>query len=122
VEDYEIPEELDEDYLKIENGKSSNRTRYTSFSAGPINVVFKTYNNFIAHYNSTDLSILDDFIHFQDFLNIIGRSYATVGSGFEVCGCRIIVRDTVLLAPANTSLKDLSKIYSGFHKKDVSAE
>jgi hypothetical protein len=64
------------------------------------------------HYSSSDLSMLDDFQEFKTELNIVSKSFVTLGKPFNIDGVNIFVRDTVLLAPSGSkSLDAIGKLY-----------
>jgi hypothetical protein len=90
----------------------------------------------ILHESSADLSMLSDFNIFKDSLNIIARSFVTMGKPFELkssvdslneypnkkllsaVGSRVFFRDTALIAPAGIkSLADIGNIYGSEYRK-----
>lgn len=119
IESYSV--DFNEDDIK---SKSKSRSYMTSFTSDKISVTKKRYNYLIAHLTNADLSILNDFEDFKDFLNIVNKSFITLGKPFEYFGCNVIIRDTMLLSPAaNKSLDSIGRLYGpGFEKVDLSKE
>jgi hypothetical protein len=69
-------------------------------------------NNYvIAHLTNADLSMLNDFEELKEHLDIVNRSFVTLGKPLQMKDINIYIRDTMLLAPAGkkslASLGDL---------------
>lgn len=77
-----------------------------------------------AHYNSADLSLLSDFDEFKNDLNIVNKSFVTLGKALRIYNTSLYIRDTILLSPVGMgSLDKLSTLYDGdFSKLKVSQE
>ena len=104
-----------------ESFEFKKRTRYylSSFSGDRVSVTRVRNNYFIAHSTSADLSMMSDFNDFKKELNIISKSYVTLGKPFIYNDSNIIVRDTMLLTPAvSKSLEGIGNLY-GEHLKKV---
>lgn len=96
------------------------RTRYylSSFSDDRISVTRIRNNYFIAHLTNADLSMMDDFEDFKGELDIVNKSFVTLGKPIVVGGSNIIIRDTMLLAPAaNKSLEAIGAMYGEAFRK-----
>ena len=113
------------DWFKT-NGFSKPRGRTTlTFNNGDrisFTVVKKVY--LVAHYNSADLSMLNDFDEFKQELSIVLKSFVTLGKPLEIEGNFVYIRDTHLLTPASSKgLEALGKLYdTGVEKKSISTE
>ena len=94
--------------------KARSRTTLSFLTGDKISLSLIKNNYIISHYNSSDLSILDDFIEFKDELNIVNKSFVTLNKPFEFEGSNIYIRDTHLLTPAagGKGLAALGKLYS----------
>ena len=58
------------------------------------------------------MSILKDFTLFKDELDIVNKSFVTLGKPINFANSRIMIRDTMLLAPASKkSLSSIGKLY-----------
>jgi hypothetical protein len=92
--------------------KALTRSFMTSFTKERVSVT-KTQNNYmIAHLTSADLSMFSDFDKFKDQLDIVNKSFITLSKPMEYANSRIIIRDTMLLAPAESrSLASIGTIY-----------
>ena len=109
----------------FENSRSKPRTRTTlRFNTGDkisLNVVKNHY--ICSHYNPADLSMLSDFNEFKSGLNIVNKSFVTLGKPLVVSNVNVYVRDTFLLAPQKArSLDALSRMYEselGFSKMEI---
>lgn len=65
-----------------------------------------------AHYSSADLSILSDLQEFKHDLNIVNKSFLTLGKPLKYECTNVYIRDTILLAPAGlNSLDKIGKLY-----------
>ena len=80
------------------------------------------------HESSADLSMLSDFDAFKENLNIVAKSFVTVGKPLVVdfadgtfSKSRVHIRDTILIAPQGAkSLAAVGKIYGpDYHKIDI---
>jgi hypothetical protein len=64
--------------------------------------------------------MLEDFPLFKSELNIVGKSFVTLGKPLKIEGVNLYIRDTSLLAPSNSkSLASIGKLYEsegGFRK------
>jgi hypothetical protein len=70
-------------------------------------------NYFCSHLTNADLSILSDFNTLKSQLDIVNKSFITLGKPLLIDNCNVHIRDTMLLAPAgNRSLESLGKLYS----------
>lgn len=101
-------------WLNTINTKPRPRGRTSlSFNTGDVLSLSLLNNNYIcSHYNAADLSMLSDFTHFKNELNIINKSFINLGKPLKYEGVNIYIRDTILLAPANTrSLDAIGKLY-----------
>jgi hypothetical protein len=64
-----------------------------------------------AHYNAADFPMLSDFEEFKNDLNIVNKSFVTLGKPLRREQRNIYIRDTLLLAPAGSgSLESLSTL------------
>ena len=101
--------------LKAISRKNLTITRNNRIS---INYVFN--NVIIGHNTPADLSILSDFEKFKYELDIVNKGFITLGKGFRYNGYNVVVRDTMLLAPAGQkSLANIGKLYN-FEKINLS--
>lgn len=80
------------------------------------------------HESSADLSMLSDFDEFKESLDIVGRSFVTRGKPLNIVfkdgsisKSRVILRDTILIAPVGAkSLAAVGQIYGPeYHKVDI---
>lgn len=108
----------------IHNSSNKNLSRLT-YRSGTLRLSI-TINRFlyiVMHESAADLSVLNDFDVFKEKLNIIARSFITLGKPLVLEGCKskIHIRDTALLAPTGVkSLAALGKIYGeGYNKIDI---
>ena len=72
------------------------------------------------HESSADLSMLKDFYTFKENLDIVARSFVTLGKPlvFEWCSSMVHIRDTILIAPSGSkSLASIGKLYEEEHRK-----
>lgn len=98
--------------------KAKSRTFMTSFSEDKISVSKTRLNYFLAHLTQADLSMMNDFNEFKDLLDIVNKSFVTLGKPILYEKSLVIIRDTMLLAPAgNRSLKSIGKLYGEAYKK-----
>ena len=102
--------------------KSKPRSRTTiSFSIDDkvsLNLIKNQY--ICSHYNASDISILTDFSDYKKSVNIVAKSFVTLGKPLLVEGVNVYIRDTILLTPQKAkSLNNLGKLYDqelGFKK------
>ena len=92
--------------------KKLSRSYMSSFSVEKISVT-KIRNNFlIAHLTNADLSMLKDFEDIKEELDIVNKSFITIGKPLVKENTNIIIRDTMLLSPAgNRSLDSIGSLY-----------
>jgi len=87
----------------------------------PLSVSKNTY--IIGHYNSADFSMLSDFYEIKKTLNIVNKSFVTMGKPLKFNNSYVYVRDTILIAPGGKqSLADLGKLYENegdFNKRKL---
>lgn len=102
---------------EIINRYSRSKMRSMEFN---INIVKNNY--IIAHLTNADLSMLGDFEDFKDSLDIVNRSFVTLGKPIKYNSSNVYIRDTMLLAPAGkkglAALGDLL----GFSKGELSLD
>jgi hypothetical protein len=56
--------------------------------------------------------MLSDFTLLKKEMNILQKSFLTLGKPLKYCGFNLFIRDTMLLAPANSrSLEAIGKLY-----------
>jgi hypothetical protein len=87
--------------------------------------VTKIRNNyFIAHLTNADLSILNDFDTLKEELDIVNKSFVTLGKPIVIGNTNVIIRDTMLLAPQGCrSLESIGGLYGeDFKKVDIVKE
>lgn len=110
--------------VKTENLiKPLTRTTY-QYAGDKISVSRLKNNYFICHNSSADLSMLNDFEDLKDELNIVSKSFVTIGKPLRIHGSNVHIRDTMLLAPAgNRSLASIGKLYGEeFNKIELTIE
>ena len=92
--------------------KPLTRKYENCFSPVKVSVTRVRNNIFIGHLTPADLSILKDFTLFKDELDIVNKSFVTLGKPINFANSRIMIRDTMLLAPASKkSLSSIGKLY-----------
>lgn len=98
--------------------KKMSRQYMTNFTSDKISVTKYKTNYFIGHLTNADLSMLSDFDSFKDNLDIVNKSFITLGKSFQYHNSNIQIRDTMLLAPSGSkSLSAISRLYGeAFHK------
>jgi hypothetical protein len=101
-------------------GKSSSRTRYSSFSKAPLALTSVNNVYLMAHLSHADLSMLSDHNDFKEELNIIQKNYTTFGC-MKRYGYNIYVRDTQLLFRGRSKLSDIGIVYN-LEKIDIPKE
>ena len=57
-------------------------------------------NYMIGHLTNADLSILNDFNELKESLDIVNKSFVTLGKPLIIDNVNVYIRDTMLLAPA----------------------
>lgn len=120
----DIESDTDSDNVYDSLNKKISRQFMTTFTSDRVSVTKIKNNYFIAHLTNADLSILNDFDLIKDNLDIVNKSFITLGKPFVYQNSRIFIRDTMLLAPAgNKSLESIGKLYGEKnHKKSLSRE
>ena len=90
---------LSRSYLNLKNGVRISISYY--------------FNNVVIGHNTTaDLSILTDFDKFKGELDIVNKCLITLGKDIKYNNANLIIRDTMLLAPAGQkSLSSIAKLY-----------
>jgi hypothetical protein len=84
----------------------------SSFTDDKVSVTKIRNNYLIAHLTNADLSMLNDFESFKDQLDIVNRSFVTLGKPMKIGDFNVIIRDTMLLAPAGKkSLDSIGSLY-----------
>ena len=108
------------------NPKPRTRTSVCFNTGDKISLNFTKNNYLCSHYNPADLSQLSDFSNLKTDLNILQKSFLTLGKPLKYCGFNLFIRDTMLLAPANSrSLDAIGKLYEsegGYSKKTIPSE
>lgn len=107
---------------KIDDFKTISRTSLT-FTGDKISVTRIVNNYFTAHLTNADLSILDDFNELKEKLDIVNKSFITLGKPLRIKGLNVYIRDTMLLAPAGKkSLESIGSLYPESPKIYLSKE
>lgn len=103
--------------IMTEDSKRYSRSKLRSLEMN-INRVKNNY--IISHLTNADLSMLKDFDTLKESLDIVNRSFVTLGKPLKVGGFNVHIRDTMLLAPAGK--KGLSALGDllGFNKLELS--
>lgn len=111
-------------WAKRDVDKPRSRTNLTFNTGDKISFSLIKNHFMISHYNAADLSMLSDFSEFKVDLNIVNKSFVTLGHPLTMGGVNLYLRDTHLLTPAfGKSLSALGKLYEselGFVKKEIS--
>jgi len=118
----EISDDNDNDKLieKLFCLKAISRKNLTITRNNRISINYVFNNVIIGHNTPADLSILSDFEKFKYELDIVNKGFITLGKGFRYSGYNVVVRDTMLLAPAGQkSLANIGKLYN-FEKINLS--
>ena len=117
--DYDSNIDVDE-AVRIEL-KGLSRNHHSLFSYDTrISVSYALNHVLIGHHTSADLSLLKDFEKFKTELDLVNNSLITLGKGFRYGKYNVIIRDTMLLAPASQkSLASIGKLYN-FEKIELS--
>nr|CAA73185.1 DNA polymerase [Cryphonectria parasitica] len=98
-----ILDDLDTDTLSItpttglSDVKRYSRSKIRSLD---ININRIRTNYIIAHLTNADLSMLKDFDNVKDSLDIVNKSFITLGKPLKHGNFNVHIRDTMLLAPA----------------------
>ena len=72
----------------------------------------------IAHLTQADLSMLSDFDEITEDLNIVNGSFVTLRDPIKICGKKLHIRDTMLLAPGGRkSLAQIGRLYGEAYNK-----
>jgi len=102
--------------------KRMTRTFMTQFTEEKISVSRIRNSYFIAHLTNADLSMLSDFEELKEQLDIVNKSFVTLGKPLNIENTNVFIRDTMLLTPAmNKSLDAIGMLY-GFEKKKLTKE
>jgi hypothetical protein len=105
-------ESIEPEVEELQNSKKLSRKYMNSFTNLRVSVTIIRNLYLIAHLTAADLSIMNDFNDFKDYLSIVNKSFVTLGKGFVFDNTIIHLRDTMLLAPGgNKSLKAIGKMY-----------
>ena len=92
--------------------KKMTRSSMNSFTADKVSVTKIRTNYFLAHLTNADLSMLNDFEIIKEKLNIVNKSFVTLGKPIVIGGTNVVIRDTMLLAPAGKrSLASIGSLY-----------
>jgi len=90
----------------------SRRVFFTEITNERVSVSIKRVIFLISHLSNADLSILEDFEEFKPLLSVVQKSFVTLGKEKTFGKDKIIVRDTMLLAPGGRkSLASISALY-----------
>ena len=106
--------------IKIENEsgevieiKKMSRSNMMSFTKDKVSVTRIITNVFIAHLTNADLSMMNDFEMLKHKLDIVNKSFVTLGKPLVICDTNIVIRDTMLLTPAgDKKLESIGDLYS----------
>jgi hypothetical protein len=121
-----LPSLQKENFLGTGNGDIIKSRQRTTYNISPlidslggktevekISVSRIKINYFCSHLTNADLSILSDFNTLKTQLDIVNKSFITLGKSLLIDNSNVHIRDTMLLAPAgNRSLESLGKLYS----------
>jgi hypothetical protein len=110
------------DLKGIKDSKYLERQYMTGFSVDRISVTKIKNFYLVSHLTNADLSMLKDFDSIKEYLNIVNKSFITLGKPIHFNGYNLVIRDTMLLTPANhRSLEKLGSLYgSDFNKISIS--
>jgi hypothetical protein len=98
------------------------RTFMRSFTEEKVSVTRTRNAYFIAHLTNADLSMFQDFEELKHELDIVNKSFVTLGKPIVIDNTNVYIRDTMLLTPAaKRSLEALGVLY-GFEKIKLSQE
>jgi hypothetical protein len=108
------------------NKKPRVRTTLRFNTGDKISLNFVKNLYIISHYNPAELSMLKDFDLVKKELNIVNKSFVTLGKPHKIEGSFVYFRDTHLLTPAGgKSLDALGRLYEsqlGFKKQKIDRE
>jgi len=100
--------------------KCLSRKYHHLFTGGRISFTYYLNNILIGHNTPADLSLLKDFESFKPELDLVNKSIITLGKGFRYGKYNVVIRDTMLLAPApQKKLANIGKLYN-FEKIELS--
>jgi hypothetical protein len=92
--------------------KKMTRSSMNSFTEDKVSVTKIRTNYFLAHLTNADLSMLNDFEIIKEKMNIVNKSFVTLGKPIVIGGTNVVIRDTMLLAPAGKrSLASIGSLY-----------
>lgn len=131
VKEYNKFQEVEESLLELQADivtaeipviPSESYPRYRRSSIKPFNLsVNRVLTHYvIGHLTNADLSLLKDFDKFKESLDIVNKSFVTLGKPLRIGSSNVIIRDTMLLAPGGKkSLAHLGTLV-GLHKIPLS--
>src|SRR5690348_4224319 len=108
VTDIRIKEEVSETELKSELEpfktvtapfKKYIRSSKKTFTGEEVSLTKIRNNYIIGHLTNADLSILNDFNDYKEYLDIVNNSIVTLKNPIPLAGVNVYIRDTMLLAP-----------------------
>lgn len=100
--------------------KYLSRKYHHLFTGARISFTYYLNNVLIGHNTPADLSLLKDFETFKPELDLVNKSFITLGKGFRYGKYNVVIRDTMLLAPApQKKLANIGKLYH-FEKIELS--
>lgn len=95
------------------------RSYLSSFTVDKVSVTKIRNNYFIAHLTNADLSMMNDFETFKEELDIVNKSFVTLGKPVVIQNTNVVIRDTMLLAPAGKkSLEAIGLLYAQDYGQD----
>lgn len=107
--------------VKDSSNKPLSRITYKyNHSKSSLSITINRVLTICMHESAADLSMLSDFDTFKENLDILHRSFVTLGRPLKIdyCKSRVHLRDTVLLSPpGGQSLASLGKIYGDEYNK-----
>jgi len=119
-------ESLSESELKIFKSitdpfKKYSRSKRTAFTKERVSITKIRNNYIIGHLTNADLSILNDFNEFKEYLDIVNNSLVTLKNSIPLAGVNVYIRDTMLLAPGGSKgLLAIGSLYGdNFNKIDI---
>jgi len=93
--------------------KPRRRTTLTFNSGDKISFSLVRNNYVCVHYSPAYLSMMDDFFEIKEHLQIINKSFLTLGKPLHIDNSNVYIRDTKVLSPGGcSSLESLGKLYS----------
>lgn len=105
--------------IKNSSNKSLSRITY-KHGLSRLSITINRMLTICMHESAADLSMLKDFETFKENLDIVHRSFVTLGKPLTLdwCNSKVHFRDTILLAPAGVkSLAGVGSIYGDEFKK-----